>query len=83
MTCQELLAQRSVERRPPAKPELRELRALAQRELSDARAQGLSPEGSFEHAYTAARAYATLVIRAEGYRITSGAGGHYHTFQAL
>lgn len=83
MTWRELLAQRSVESRPPARAELLELRALAERELSDARAKGLSPEGRFEHAYAAARALATLVVRAAGYRVTSGAGGHYHTFVAL
>ena len=59
------------------------MRALADRELSDASAKGLSHEGKFEHAYAAARALATIVIRAAGYRVTSGAGGHYHTFVAL
>jgi hypothetical protein len=83
MTWQELLAQGTLERRKPARTELLEIRALAERELSDAGVRGLSPEGAFEHAYAAAGALATVVIRAEGYRVLAGTRAHYHTFVAL
>src|SRR5207247_1850792 len=79
----ELLEQKRVERRAAKKQELEELRALAQRSLADARLEGLSTDGKYGHAYEAARALATMVIRAAGYRVRAHGGGHYNTFLAL
>ena len=83
MTWKELLEQGRVERRPGKSRELKELRAVAERSLGDARLEGISIDGKFGHAYEAARALATMVIRAAGYRVRAHGGGHYNTFLAL
>ena len=83
MTWKELLEQGRVERRPAKEQELKELRAVAERSLADARLEGISIDGRFGHAYEAARALSTMVVRAAGYRVRSHGGGHYNTFLAL
>jgi hypothetical protein len=63
--------------------EIWKLMTIAERELKDAEARGLSAAGRFGHAYSAARSLATTVIRAEGYRTRGGEGAHHVTFRAL
>jgi hypothetical protein len=83
MTWKELLAERRVAKEELAtRDEVDRLRALARRSQADAGVEELSEEGRFEHAYAAARALATLVIRASGYRVKQPAA-HYNTFLAL
>jgi hypothetical protein len=53
----------------PSALEIRRLTGVARRELADAAIDGLSPDGSFEHAYVAALTSATILIRAHGERI--------------
>lgn len=67
---------------PPTPSEIHRLLGVAERELRDAAVEGLSSDGSFEHAYTGALALATAVIRAEGRRI-HGPDHHRLTFVAL
>lgn len=70
-------------REPPASSsEIQRLLGVAERELGDAAIEGLSSDGSFQHAYTAALALATAAIRAEGLRI-HGADHHRLSFDAL
>ena len=83
MTWKTLLAERRVERQAPRKEELAHLRAVAERNLADARIETLSTDGRFGHAYEAARAFATIVVRACGYRVKTAGGAHYSTFLAL
>ena len=52
---------------------------VARRELADAAVEGLSADGSFEHAYVAVLTAATILIRAHGERI-HGADHHRLTF---
>lgn len=66
----------------PSRAEIERLLGLAERELTDAAVPGLSSDGSFEHAYSAALALATVVVRAEGRRV-HGADHHRLTFDAL
>ncbi len=56
---------------------------MAERNLADARIEALSTDGKFGHAYEAARALATVVVRASGYRVKSAGAAHYSTFVAL
>src|SRR2546428_13976668 len=67
---------------PPSVIEIRRLMGVARRELADAAVNGLSPDGSFEHAYVAALTAATILIRAHGERI-HGAEHHRITFVRL
>ena len=57
--------------------------AVSRRNMADSRIEALSDDGRFEHAYGAARTLATIVIRAEGYRVRGQGGAHYNTFLAL
>ena len=82
MTWQDLLARKRVQREPTDAEEIRSLRKLASRNLADASVVELSVDGRFEHAYSATRALATIVVRASGYRVRQP-GAHYGTFQAL
>ena len=82
MTFEELLRQRRVAAEPPGPDEIAQLRALARRCLADAAIEMMSPEGRFQQAYGAARALATIVVRASGYRARQP-GAHYNTFLAL
>lgn len=66
----------------PDREEIQRLMRVAERELSDAATPGLSSDGSFEHAYAAALALATVVIRAEGHRV-HGPDHHRKSFDLL
>jgi hypothetical protein len=83
MTWKELLAQGRVEQRAASGEEVRELRSLVERSLSDSRLKGLSTDGKFGHAYDAARALSTMIVRASRYRVRGHGGAHYNTFLAL
>ena len=66
----------------PDRSEIQRLLAVAARELRDAGVEGLSTDGSFEHAYGAALTLSTAVIRAEGERV-HGPDHHRKTFELL
>jgi hypothetical protein len=66
----------------PSALEIQRLTGVARRELADAAIGGLSPDGSFEHAYVAALTSATILIRAHGDRI-HGAEHHRLSFVRL
>jgi hypothetical protein len=82
MTFEKLLAQRRIVAEPTDRDETESLRGLVQRYVADSAVKELSMDGRFERAYCAARASATIVIRAAGYRVRRP-GGHYNTFLAL
>lgn len=82
MTFERLLKEQRAVREPTSRDEIDELRALARRCLDDANIEALSPDGRFDRAYGAARALATIVVRASGYRVRQP-GAHYNTFLAL
>lgn len=64
------------------KDEIGRLFAVARREVADAAITAVSTDGRFEHAYAAALAAATIVVRSEGERV-HGADHHRLTFEAL
>jgi hypothetical protein len=82
MTFDELSATRRVAREPTNRAEIDALRELARRGLADAALDALSVDGRFAQAHGAARALATMVIRACGYRARQP-GAHRSTFLAL
>lgn len=61
--------------------EIRDLRAVIARDLSDARLVGLSADRRFATAFNAALQTAKMVIACAGYR-TAGLGHHQTTFEA-
>ncbi len=57
---------------------------MASRALADAAVEApLSDDGRFARAYDAARALATVIVRASGYRVRASGGAHHTTFLAL
>jgi hypothetical protein len=82
-TLAKLQTENRVKAEPATKAELDQLREVVKRNLADAKAADVSPDGRFGFSYSAARTLATMVIRAAGYRVTSKMGGHYYTFLAL
>src|SRR5687767_2738744 len=64
-------------------PEIQRLFQVVDRELNDAKAQGLSPDGKFEHAYVAALQLCMIPLRASGYRVTKGSGHHKRAIESL
>lgn len=82
MTWQELLRQKRVQRLPTEREEIEALRRVVERDLADAAISGLSTDARAGLSYDAARAAATMAIRASGYRVR-GLRGHETTFEAL
>jgi len=70
----DLLATGRLKTHDPSPAETGDLLALAERQLADASAAGLSPDGRFASAYSAATTLATAIVRASGYRVTSAPG---------
>jgi hypothetical protein len=84
MTWQGLLGQKRVAREGTSRHEVADLWKLAERALADATLDApISDDGRFDRAYDAARALATIVVRASGYRVKGAGGAHYNTFLAL
>ena len=82
MSWQELLGKRLAERHRTSKEELNALRAVAERNLRDARVQAVSADSRFAAAYEAALTLATMAIATAGYRI-KGPGHHRTIFEVL
>jgi hypothetical protein len=66
-----------LKRHKPARQEIANLAALADRGLVDSRVAGVSTEGRFLLAYNAAIALATAALHAAGYRTSSNLPGHH------
>ncbi|MBM3472361.1 MAG: hypothetical protein FJX75_03685 [Armatimonadetes bacterium] len=65
-----------------SRSEVRDLLAVAQRGLKDARVESISTDWRFAAAYEAALTLATIPLECAGYR-TRGVGHHATTFEAL
>ena len=79
----DLLAGGRLKRHSPSPSETGDLLALAARQLVDAATKGLSPDGCFAAAYSAAITLATVVVRASAYRVADGPGHHRLTIALL
>ena len=68
----------------PTLPEMTQLFAVADRELSDSGALGLSVDGKFMHAYDAALTLCQIALRTSGFRVNRKQHGHHQkTIEAL
>jgi hypothetical protein len=83
MSLQDWLAAKWLTACSPTPAEVRNLLAVADRELRDAAVAGLSDEGRFSHAYTAANAAATAALLAAGYEVSRGTSHHHLVIQSL
>lgn len=74
MSWKHLLAEHLVEPHTTSAEEIRDLRAAVDRNLHDARLQGLSNDNRFGLAYEAALVAAKMAVHAAGYRVRPIAG---------
>lgn len=65
-----------------SRQEIRDLLAIADRDLHDAREHGISPDWRFGIAYNAALKLCTVLLHAEGFR-TVQTSAHYRTLASL
>jgi len=79
----DLLATGRLKRHISTPAETGDLLALAKRQLGDASAAGLSTDGQFAAAYSAAISLATATVRAGGYRVSSAPGHQRLTLELL
>ena len=82
MSWKDLLDRGSVERRAPDRREIHDLLRFARRQLQDSSVSALSPEASYQLAYTGVLTLATVAVRAAAYRLRSGEGQHKRSFEA-
>ena len=82
MTWKQLLAQRKIQPHTTSKEELDRLRALIERDLTDATLSGLSADRRFATAYNAALQAAKMLIACAGYRVAGTPGHHRLHFEA-
>lgn len=83
MSWKALLASRTVQPHKTSAKEVGALRQLVGRDLADAGLSGLSADRRFATAYNAVLQLSKMAIACAGYRVTSGAGHHQKTFEAV
>ena len=83
MSWTSLLANRTVQSHSTSAREIEDLRELVERDLSDAAIAGLSDDRRFSTAYNAVLQLSKIAIACAGYRVSSGAGHHQKTFEAV
>lgn len=69
--------------RKPTLAEIQQLIQVVDRDISDARAQGLSADGRFLHAYDAALQLCMIALHASGYQAGKGQGHHKRGIDSL
>lgn len=62
---------------------IQQLLQVVQRDISDAQAKGLSPDGRFQHAYDAALQLCMIALLASGYRVAKGQSHHKWAIESL
>jgi len=83
MSWKALLASRTVQPHKTSVKEIEGLRQLVARDLADAAVEKLSADRRFATAYNAVLQLSKIAIACAGYRVTSGAGHHQKTFEAV
>ena len=63
--------------------DIQKLFQVVDRDLSDAKAHGLSVDGRFQHAYDAALQLCIIALKASGYVVRKGQGHHKYSIEAL
>jgi len=82
MSLKRLLDQGRVRRHKTSKKEIRDLLELANRDIKDAKIDGLSADRKFATAYNAILQLSTILLYAKGYK-TKGVGHHATVFEAM
>lgn len=72
-----------MQRHATSKQEIENLRELINRDLKDAKIEGLSDDRRFATAYNAVLQLSKMAIVCAGYRVATGVGHHQKTFEAV
>jgi hypothetical protein len=83
MNLQNWVANGSLRQQQTSAQEIQGIWSVVICDLHDAEVPGMSPDGQFRNAYSAARQLCKLMLRAEGYRTAGGTGEHRLTLQTL
>ena len=83
MSLEQWLRNGWLQQHDPALPEIQKLLQVVDRELSDACATGISPDGKFEHAYAAMLQLCIVPLRAAGYQVRKGESHHKRAIDSL
>jgi uncharacterized protein (UPF0332 family) len=83
MSWTNLLATRTVQTHATSTNEITNLRQIVNRDLDDASIDALSADRRFATAYNAVLQLVKMAVACAGYRITSGAGHHQKSFEAI
>lgn len=83
MTWTNLLNNNTVVAHRCSKTEITDLLEVVERDLKDASIKELSADRRFATAYNAALQLSKIAIACSGYRIRSGGGHHFKTFDAV
>src|SRR5690606_14006721 len=78
----DLLKSRRLKRHVTSPEEIRDLRAVVDRDLRDARIEGLSADRRFATAYNAVLQLARMALACSGYRV-GGVGSHETAIEAI
>lgn len=83
MNWTNLLATRTVQTHPTSRNEITNLHEVVNRDLNDAAIAASSADRRFATAYNAVLQPVKMAVACTGYRITSGAGHHQKSFEAI
>ena len=82
MNLKQLLNQGRLRRHKTSKEEIGNLLRVIERDLKDAKVEGLSSDRKFATAYNAVLQLATILLHCRGYK-AKGVGHHFTVFQAI
>jgi uncharacterized protein (UPF0332 family) len=83
MSWSNLVKDRIVQKHSTSRQEIENLRELVNRDLKDAELENLSDDRRFATAYNAVLQLSKMAISCSGHRLTTGAGHHRNTFEAV
>src|SRR3990172_8422887 len=72
-----------LQRRDPTVADVQKLLQVVDRDISDADAPDLSPDGCFQHAYDSALQLCIVALRVSGFTIPKGEGHHKRGIDSL
>lgn len=83
MNLTDLLNNRKIRTHNSSVEEIEGLREVVNRDIADASIEALSNDRRFATAYNAVLQSSTMALACAGYRVSSGAGHHLKTFEAI
>lgn len=83
MTLEQWLSNSWLNKITPTAYEVRNLLAIAEREIADASIKQISNDGRFSHAYNAVRALCEIALHASGFAVPKGQRQHERLLESI